>query len=434
MRTKRIKNNYSAEIIAIDRAEQDLLGAIKKFIPGILFTKKGKVFQAECPFPDAPNDRFYVWPEKRSWFTFGKKTERGGIYSFLYRLKETGKDEIEQQIIKEFGQNSDNEEYVPLYSSHRDVLIFRNKAIVITPNHLGIRYIQDVDFYPKSDKMIDHDIRYENCMFTVSYTEEYLISDDEGFDSLDKFTLSINWDNFSFAQFVYNTGNTYWRGQEQGIELDEKQKKEIAFNFIQKVCVLGYACRKYKDRSKAYLPLVVDDNRNELVTATGKSLFLHAIKQVRNVEYRDGIFFGRGDKSLLFSGIKDGVTDVLLIEDMANIKILKYLYGAITGDMVARDRFKDCRVIPFDESPVIVASTNSYPWNTSESDDRRIWVCSFSDYYHLPLAKGTNREGRSPKDEFGKWLIDDYTEYEMNKFYKFMIDCICTYLFINEKI
>lgn len=64
---------------------------------------------------------------------------------------------------------------------------------------------------------------------------------------------------------------------------------------------------------------------------------------------------------------------------------------------------------------------------------RRIWFAAFSDYYHSD-SKERGLKLRSPRSEFGKDLIDQYTPEEMNHFYTFMLNCISVWHKIHERV
>ena len=57
----------------------------------------------------------------------------------------------------------------------------------------------------------------------------------------------------------------------------------------------------------------------------------------------------------------------------------------------------------------------------------RIQFVSFSDYYHSE-NKEQNLQTRSPFTEFGRNLLKDYTQADMNIFHKFMLQNVMNYL------
>jgi hypothetical protein len=63
----------------------------------------------------------------------------------------------------------------------------------------------------------------------------------------------------------------------------------------------------------------------------------------------------------------------------------------------------------------------------------RIWFAGFCDYYHYSNPQ-KNLPERSPYTEFGKNLITDFDEEEINKLYNFFAYCLSFYLQVREKI
>ena len=94
-----------------------------------------------------------------------------------------------------------------------DYLFFRNGALRITPYDMEMIPLDRIPFNIYKDKIIDHDFVIEKePLFEVDYSESYLTSDQgKDFPELDRFTLRKNWGNFSYPQFIYNTGEVYWR-------------------------------------------------------------------------------------------------------------------------------------------------------------------------------------------------------------------------------
>lgn len=436
MKVKRTINYGLEKSIAVNRANNNLLDTIKMYVPDIVFTKIGKVYQAKCPFKKQKDTRFYVWPEKQCWFTYDDMNLQGDIVSFVSELKEVNADDAVNDIVEKIGDEADKTISIPLYSANQDFLFFKNVGVRITGSLMELIPLELINPDPQSDYIIDHDFEFEsNNLFEIKYSESYLTTiDDNNLDPLDIFTLKCNWGNLSYAQFLYNTSNIYWKQQQEGKTLTESQEKEIAFDFINKVCALGYACRKYKDRSKAYMLMAVEDTRNinsGTNAGIGKSLFYLPLKYVRHLSYQDG-HFTRSDRSdLIYSEVVSEKTDVVLFDDLSEYFPINLFFNGITGNMSIRKPFEGSKNIPFEESPILISTSNNLPKRLDKSALRRLWFCNFSDYYHISYENGVE-QSRKPNIEFGKNIILDYSEEEMNKMYFFIIQCIQSYILIND--
>jgi hypothetical protein len=101
--------------------------------------------------------------------------------------------------------------------------------------------------------------------------------------------------------------------------------------------------------------------------------------------------------------------------------------------MEIRALYKNTEVIPFEESPKVAGASNHSLRNFDASLRRRTWFMAFSNYYHAE-NKGAYIAEWSPFMEFGKNLLSDYDESEMNQFYNFMAYCLHTYMKFRKKI
>ena len=321
----------------------------------------------------------------------------------------------------------------------QDFLFFRNGALRITKNDMEMIPLESLPFNLYKDKIIDADFKPEKeDLFYIEYTEKYITSNEtDTFPQLDRFSLKKDWDGLSYAQFVYNTGEIFWREKELGIELTEEQEKEPILNFVSKVCALGYACRKYKEMSRAYLLMCVEDENNkngEHNGGVGKSLFYYPIQCVRSLCYRDGQMIDpKKDADLLYQNVEPGKTDVVWFDDLQRGFPLQMMFNTVTGNMTVRKRFKDIVVIPFEDSPITIVNSNHKPADIDRSKRRRAWFLTFSSYYH-PEDPNRGIPARKPDMEFGKNIVTDYTPEEMNKLYHFFAQCIQTYMRINERV
>ena len=212
---------------------------------------------------------------------------------------------------------------------------------------------------------------------------------------------------------------------------------EPDLNFISKVCALGYACRKHKEMTKAYMLMCVEDENNkngEHNGGVGKSLFYLPLRFVRSVTERDGqLIDPKKEGDLLYYGVVPGKTDIVQFEDLQRGFPLQMLFNQITGSMTVRERYGNPICIPFHESPVTILNSNHKPDDIDPSKRRRTWFCTFSSYYH-PANPMQGIPERKPSQEFGKEMFKQYDNDEWNKTYYFMAQCIQMYMRINQRV
>ena len=120
-------------------------------------------------------------------------------------------------------------------------------------------------------------------------------------------------------------------------------------------------------------------------------------------------------------------SDLVNIDDLASSIDLNAFLNNITGDMIVNQKNKAEFIIPYSHSPKMCFTSNHAIKRFGGSLKRRIQFVSFSDYYHSANDEAGIAK-RSPLTEFGRNLIDDYDEKDMNTFYNFMLQNVHTYM------
>ena len=338
-----------------------------------------------------------------------------------------------------------------------DHVFFRNCTVRVTADGITSFKPQDSPYKVYKHKIVDFDYeppRDGDAPFDIQYTPEFaqlktelaaatpgspeffsLKKKVETFNPLRRYALDIRKGGHSFLRYLWNTGREYWRLEEQGLELTEEQKLTHQLHFVNKAVALGYLLYKHKDSGRAYSVYAMEMeevNVGEHRGGTGKSLYAGSIKKLRNELFVMGQNMDAKNK-FLFEGVEKGVTDVIQLDDLDEYMDLHKLMPMITGDMVINPKNVKSFVIPFHESPKIVYTSNHAMKKFDSSLRRRTWFTAFSDYYH-PEDPETKMRERTPYEEFGKNLIDDYDRKEMNDFYTFMLTCLQMYLRFRERI
>lgn len=76
-------------------------------------------------------------------------------------------------------------------------------------------------------------------------------------------------------------------------------------------------------------------------------------------------------------------------------------------------------LIPFEDAPKVVITTNYAIKGTGNSHERRRHELEIAQYYN---------KSKTPYDEFGKMMFHDWSKKDWNEFDYFMIDCCMFYL------
>lgn len=343
------------------------------------------------------------------------------------------------------------------YGPDFDFMFFNNTAVRISNKGIETVQLEKINSYVYDFKIIDHDFKTTEAPFNIEYTDEYkallhrmklcdersnelmlLKKELDNFNEFEKFKLSISdkYKDFSFLKYIYNTGKIHWKKREANMPLTPQEEKEEELHFINKAMAIGYMIYRYKDPSRAYMVYGMETEQSSIgkhLGGTGKSLFFSAIEKVRKVAYIDGQKRNIQDNETLFSDVRENITEFVYFDDLNKGADLHLFMPMITGKMIVRALYMNSITLDFDVSPKFGVTSNHAINNFDASLRRRTWFIAFSNYYHSE-DKLRGIEERSPRTEFGKNLLLDYTDEEMNMFYNFMAFCLLTYLQFRVRI
>lgn len=182
--------------------------------------------------------------------------------------------------------------------------------------------------------------------------------------------------------------------------------------------LIGYMLHKYKDPARPYAVILAEETENESTGGgTGKGIFVKALGYLVNLVRVDGKNF-KVDKNFAFQRV-DLDTRILAIEDTRKNVDFEGFYSIITEGITVEKKNKDELFIPYKDSPKVMFTTNYTIPNNGNHAKRRQKVFEFSPYF------GTMR---TPEDEFGHKLFDDWDKDEWNRFYNLMFCCVQNYL------
>lgn len=215
------------------------------------------------------------------------------------------------------------------------------------------------------------------------------------------------------------------------IDIDMSDDFECEYSdFIGKVCgndadrilnacsIIGYMLHKYKHPAKAFAVILGEETEDEAKGGgTGKGIFVKAIEKMMPVETIDGKNF-KPDKSFAYQRVKLE-TKLIVIQDAEKSFPFVKFYSIITEGLTLEKKNKDELYIAYVDSPKIMVTTNYTVPDDGNHAKRRQKVIEFSNYFGAD---------RSPLDEYGHLLFDDWDGDEWNRFYNFMFYCVRLYL------
>lgn len=185
--------------------------------------------------------------------------------------------------------------------------------------------------------------------------------------------------------------------------------------------IIGYLLHRYKTRANARAVVLmdpyVDGNPNG---GTGKGLFAHAMGLVRTIAYQDGKFYRSNDKFSL-SNVEYG-TRVITFDDIPKDFDFEKIFPLISEHAVVERKYENKIIIPFEESPKVLITTNYTIEGKGSSNRRRKIEFILSDEYD---------DEWTPEDRFGHLLFLEWDQDEWNKFYLFMAYCLQMYLTVG---
>ncbi|MGJ1419961.1 primase-helicase family protein [Sphingobacterium spiritivorum] len=326
------------------------------------------------------------------------------------------------------------------YDNGAQYMFFKNITWQISAK--GIEQIQnkDVKRMVWESRILQHDVKLLDPMFTVSQSED------------GKYSIDIHNQNCLFFRFLIQTSRVHWRIELEenledmtsdarlkylvenkfnihGANLTEEQRHDQVQHLLNKMYAFGYLMHRHKSQSRPWIVMPMDDTPNKdggSYGGTGKSIFFYAIRQIRNVLQLDGKNVKLFEDNHVFEQV-NSTTDLIYIDDADRNFPMERTFSMTTGDITVNPKGKTRTSIPFQDSPKLGLTTNFSPDDLSPSTLRRILFLGMSNYYHVDKM-GLFNETRQPKDDFGKELFTEFTAEEWNLALNFMAQCCQLYL------
>jgi len=193
-------------------------------------------------------------------------------------------------------------------------------------------------------------------------------------------------------------------------------RDEKRFNSLRSVA--GYLLHSYKTSANNKAIIMNDELISENPNGgSGKGMFCNAIGRMKRTATLDGKQFSF-EKSFPYQTV-GADTQVLVFDDVRKNFAFEQLFSLITEGITLEKKNKDAIHIPVSRSPKLVITTNYTIGGIGGSFERRKFEVEFSSYF------GAHR---TPFDEFGCMLFDDWKADEWARFDSFMIGCVQYYL------
>lgn len=182
--------------------------------------------------------------------------------------------------------------------------------------------------------------------------------------------------------------------------------------------VIGYLMHSYKTSANNKAIIFNDETISENPNGgSGKGLFWNALAKLKKVASIDGKTF-EFTKSFPYQTVSTD-TQLLVFDDVKKNFNFENLFSLITEGITLEYKGQDAIKLPVTKSPKIVITTNYTIGGVGGSFERRKFEVEMSDYFGFK---------KTPLDEFGHMLFDDWKDDQWMMFDNFMIQCAQFYL------
>lgn len=181
---------------------------------------------------------------------------------------------------------------------------------------------------------------------------------------------------------------------------------------------LGYLIHNYKNPS--YSPAVILND--EVISdhpegGTGKGLLLKAVEQYLSTVVIEGKTF-TFDKSFVYQRVNSD-TKLISFQDVNKSFDFERLFSVLTDGINVEKKGVAEVHYSFSDTPKIVITTNYAIRGKGNSHKRRRHELEIAQYYN---------ESKTPFDEFGRMMFNDWDDKDFSEFDAFMFECCQFYL------
>ncbi len=198
-------------------------------------------------------------------------------------------------------------------------------------------------------------------------------------------------------------------------------------NHFDSVCTaLGYLLHGYKDQRKPIAILINDENiidEGKPEGGSGKGLLVKAVSQIVEKAIYNGKNADFTKDKFAYQNVVE-TTRILFIDDVPRNFNFESLFSALTDDLPIEKKHQQAKVMPFEDSPKFVITTNYTINGNSSSYKRRRFDIFLNNYYS---------DEHTPTDDFGKEFFHGWSVNEWQLFDYFMMSCLRLFLSLGLK-
>lgn len=200
-----------------------------------------------------------------------------------------------------------------------------------------------------------------------------------------------------------------------------KLSKSDSARFLALQTALGYLQHRYNNPSICKAIILLDENVNPNGTTnggSGKTLLYEALKKCKNAVLIEGKNLKNASR---FKNQRISIsTDIINYDDLSKNFQLEELYSMLTSGVIIEQKGKPEILLPREESPKIMVSSNYRVNGPGGSSDRRrryeFEVANFFDDINTPVKT------------YGNLFFEEWDLVEWNRFDCFMLKCIQNFL------
>lgn len=268
----------------------------------------------------------------------------------------------------------------------------------------------------------------ESYLLMLDSIELMMLSDtkDKSFIAFKNGILEVDKINYKLIDYI-DVDGYIWKTQiiERNFKKDKTDNDYK--NFIKNIShestlpmesIIGYLISTYKNKINNKAIIFNDETISDNPEGgTGKGLIVQGLRQIRKTAILDGKTFDE-KKSFPYQTVSKD-TQILVFDDVKKHWDFESKFSIVTEGITLERKNKDAIKLTVEQSPKIVVSTNYVIRGSGNSHDRRRHEIEVAQFYG---------KHRTPYDDFGKQLFDDWDEDEFNRFDNYMVQCLQLYL------
>lgn len=318
------------------------------------------------------------------------------------------------------------------------LLFFRDKYWKITADGIAEHPLNELQYNVWKDKINDFDARLLGDDFIQ--VKRFEQGDIDSIRNADydtsilhhqfDITRSKDADQCHFMQFVYNTGEFFWRdfidpSGWRPLPDDKRtlsQRLETNLHFISKLTAIGYLLHKYRDKSCEKAVVGMDGRISEIGDSngrTGKSILGVALGEVIPQTYIGAKSKDLTDDPFIWEEVSEKTDNIFLDDVRANVDF-EFFFPVITGKITINTKGTKKFTLSEQDTPKIYMTTNHAINGDSASFKDRQFQIAFSDYYN---------DSHKPVEDFGINFFAEWDEKQWNLFYNLMARCLHLYFY-----